>query len=156
MGVPARLIDFLNRSKVPYEVLHHPEAFTAQELAAIEHVKGRSHAKVVMVKTEGQVLMAVLPADHRVDLEKLDKATGRKTALATEAEFKALFPDCAVGTMPPFGELYGVPAYLDASLTDAERIVFEAGTHSDAIRMRYADYARVAKPTVAEFAMKLH
>jgi Ala-tRNA(Pro) deacylase len=150
------LIDFLNRSKVPYEVLHHPEAFTAQELAAIEHVKGRSHAKVVMVKAEGAVLMAVLPADHRVDLEKLDKATGRKTALATEAEFKALFPDCAVGTMPPFGELYGVPAYLDASLTDAERIVFEAGTHSDAIRMRYADYARVAKSTVADFAVKLH
>jgi Ala-tRNA(Pro) deacylase len=150
------LIDFLNRSKVRYEVLHHPEAFTAQELAAIEHVKGRSHAKVVMVKAEGEVLMAVLPADHRVDLEKLDKATGRKTALATEAEFKALFPDCAVGTMPPFGELYGVPAYLDTSLTDAERIVFEAGTHSDAIRMRYADYARVAKSTIADFAVKMH
>jgi Ala-tRNA(Pro) deacylase len=150
------LIDFLNRSKVRYEVLHHPEAFTAQELAAIEHVKGRSHAKVVMVKAEGEVLMAVLPADHRVDLEKLDKATGRKTALATEAEFKALFPDCAVGTMPPFGELYGVPVYLDASLTDAERIVFEAGTHSDAIRMRYADYARVAKSTIADFAVKMH
>jgi len=156
MGVPARLIDFLNRSKVRYEVLHHPEAFTAQELAAIEHVKGRSHAKVVMVKAEGEVLMAVLPADHRVDLEKLDKATGRKTALATEAEFKVLFPDCAVGTMPPFGELYGVPVYLDASLTDAERIVFEAGTHSDAIRMRYADYARVAKSTIADFAVKMH
>jgi Ala-tRNA(Pro) deacylase len=150
------LIDFLNRSKVRYEVLHHPEAFTAQELAAIEHVKGRSHAKVVMVKAEGEVLMAVLPADHRVDLEKLDKATGRKTALATEAEFKVLFPDCAVGTMPPFGELYGVPVYLDASLTDAERIVFEAGTHSDAIRMRYADYARVAKSTIADFAVKMH
>jgi len=156
MGVPARLIDFLNRSKVRYEVLHHPEAFTAQELAAIEHVKGRSHAKVVMVKAEGEVLMAVLPADLRIDLEKLEKATGRKTALATEADFRALFPDCAVGTMPPFGELYGVPVYLDASLTDAERIVFEAGTHSDAIRMRYADYARVAKSTIADFAVKMH
>jgi len=156
MGVPARLIEFLNRSKVPYEVLHHPEAFTAQELAAIEHVKGRSHAKVVMVKTDREVLMAVLPADHRVDLEKLEKATGRKTALATEAEFRALFPDCAVGTMPPFGELYGVRAYLDTSLTEAERIVFEAGTHSDAIKMRYTDYARVTKPAVADFAMKLH
>ncbi|HVM59793.1 MAG TPA: YbaK/EbsC family protein [Verrucomicrobiae bacterium] len=156
MGVPARLIELLNRSKVPYEVVHHPEAFTAQELAAIEHVKGRSHAKVVMVKADAEVLMAVLPADHRVDLERLDRAIGRKTVLATEEEFKALFPDCAVGTMPPFGELYGVPAYLDASLTDAERIVFEAGTHSDAIKMRYTDYARVAKPTVADFAVKLH
>ncbi|HTS19179.1 MAG TPA: YbaK/EbsC family protein [Verrucomicrobiae bacterium] len=155
MGVPARLIELLNRSEVPYQVVHHPEAFTAQELAAIEHVKGRSHAKVVMVRTDAEVLMTVLPADHRVDLEKLDKAVGRKTALATEEDFKALFPDCAVGTMPPFGELYGVPAYLDSSLTDAERIVFEAGTHSDAIRMRYADYVRVAKPIVADFAVKM-
>jgi Ala-tRNA(Pro) deacylase len=156
MGVPARLIEFLDQSKVRYEVLHHPEAFTAQELAAIEHVKGRSHAKVVMVKADGDLLMAVLPADHRIDLEKLDKATGRKTALATEADFKALFPDCAVGTMPPFGGLYGVAGYVDASLTDAEKIVFEAGTHSDAIKMRYADYERLAKPTVADFAVKMH
>jgi len=156
MGVPARLIEFLDQSKVRYEVLHHPEAFTAQELAAIEHVKGRSHAKVVMVKADGELLMAVLPADHRVDLEKLRQITGRPTALATEAEFKALFPDCAVGTMPPFGQLYGVATYLDTSLTGADKIVFEAGTHSDAIKMRYPDYERLAKPTTADFAVKLH
>jgi Ala-tRNA(Pro) deacylase len=156
VGVPARLIDLLNQSKVRYEVLHHPEAFTAQELAAIEHVKGRSHAKVVMVKADGEVLMAVLPADLRIDLEKLDKVVGRKTALATEADFQALFPDCAIGTMPPFGQLYGVATYLDASLADADKIVFEAGTHSDAVKMRYADYERLAKPTTADFALKLH
>ena len=156
MGVPTRLIDFLNQSKVRYELLHHPEAFTAQELAAIEHVKGRSHAKVVMVKTDGQLLMAVLPTDHRIDLEKLNVVTGHPTKLATEAEFKALFPDCAVGAMPPFGQLYGVATYLDKSLADADPFVFEAGTHSDAVRMRYADYERVAKPMVAEFAVKLH
>ncbi|MGD1019229.1 MAG: YbaK/EbsC family protein [Verrucomicrobiia bacterium] len=153
--MPARLIEFLNQSKVRYEVLHHPEAFTAQELAAIEHVKGRSHAKVVMVKAGEQVLMAVLPADHRIDLEKFDRATGRKTALATEADFGALFPDCAVGTMPPFGGLYGVAGYVDASLAGAGKIVFEAGTHSDAIKMRYADYERLANLTVADFAVKL-
>jgi len=156
MAVPTKLIDFLNQSKVRYDVLHHPEAFTAQELAAIEHVSGRSHAKVVMVKTDGELLMTVLPADHRLDLEKLDKIAGRQTALATEAEFKSLFPDCAVGSMPPFGQLYGVATYLDKSLAEAERIVFEAGTHSDAIKMRYADYERLAKPTVADFAVKLH
>lgn len=156
MGVPARLIDFLNQSKVRYEVLHHPEAFTAQELAAIEHVKGRSHAKVVMVKTDGELVMTVLPADHRIDLEQLSKITGRSAALATEAEFKTLFPDCAVGTMPPFGQLYGVATYLDRSLADADKLVFEAGTHSDAIRMQYADYERVAKPTIGDFAVKLH
>ncbi len=156
MGIPTRLIDFLNQSKVRYDVLHHPEAFTAQELAAIEHVKGRSHAKVVMIRAGNEEFMAVLPADHRVDLAKLDKVTGQRTALATEAEFKALFPDCAVGTMPPFGHLYGVATYVDTSLTDADHIVFEAGTHSDAVKMGYADYARLAKPTVADFAVKLH
>jgi Ala-tRNA(Pro) deacylase len=155
MGVPARLIDFLNQNKVRYEVLHHPEAFTAQELAAVEHVKGRSHAKVVMVKAGEEVLMAVLPSDLRIDLEKLEKVVGRKTALATEADFQALFPDCVVGTMPPFGGLYGVAGYVDASLSEAAKIVFEAGTHSDAIRMRYADYERLAKPTVADFAVKV-
>ena len=156
MGIPTRLIDFLNQNKVRYEVLHHPEAFTAQELAAIEHVKGRSHAKVVMVKTGAELLMAVLPADHRIDLERLGQVTGRQAALATEGEFKALFPDCAVGTMPPFGPLYGVVTYLDKSLADADRIVFEAGTHSDAVKMGYADYERLAKPTIADFAVKLH
>ena len=156
MGIPTRLIDFLNQSKVRYEVLHHPEAFTAQELAAIEHVKGRSHAKVVMIKVDGVESMAVLPADHRVDLEKLSKVTGKRPALATETEFKTLFPDCAVGTMPPFGRLYGLPTYVDASLTEAGQIVFEAGTHSDAIKMSYADYARLAEPTAADFAVKLH
>src|SRR5206468_4359252 len=100
MGIPARLIEFLDQNKVGYEILHHPEAFTAQELAAIEHVKGKQHAKVVMVKSDGAQLMAVLPADHRVDLEKFEKLTGKSTALATEADFKALFPDCALGTMP--------------------------------------------------------
>ena len=156
MGVPTKLIDFLNQSKVHYEVLHHPEAFTAQELAAIEHVSGRSHAKVVMVKTDGDLLMTVLPADHRLDLDKLNKIAGRQTAVATEAEFKSLFPDCAIGSMPPFGQLYGVATYLDKSLAEAERIVFEAGTHSDAIKMRYADYERLARPTIADFAVKLH
>jgi len=147
-------MEFLNQSKVRYEVLHHPEAFTAQELAAIEHVKGRSHAKVVMIKAGGEVLMAVLPADLRIDLEKLEKVTGRKTTLATEADFQGLFPDCAVGTMPPFGGLYGVAGYIDASLSEAGKIVFEAGTHSDAIKMRYGDYERLAKLTVADFAVK--
>ena len=155
MGIPARLIEFLKENKVRYEVLHHPEAFTAPELAAIEHVKGRSHAKVVMVRAGGELVMAVLPTDHRIDLEKLGKVTGRETALAGEGEFKVLFPDCAVGTMPPFGQLYGVATYVDRGLAESDRIVFEAGTHSDAVKMRYADYERLTKPTVAEFAVKL-
>jgi Ala-tRNA(Pro) deacylase len=156
MAIPAKLIEFLNQGKVRYEVIHHPEAFTAQELAAIEHVKGKNHAKVVMVKAGPEKLMAVLPADHRVDLEKLDKLLGKRTMLATEAEFKMLFPDCAVGTMPPFGKLYGLPTYVDRSLTDDQFIVFEAGTHTDAVQMSYADYARLAQPQVADIGVKLH
>ena len=156
MAIPRTLTEFLDKNKVRYEVIHHPEAFTAQELSAIEHVKGKQHAKVVMVKADGSQLMTVLPADHRVDLEKLDKLTGRQTALASEADFKQLFPDCAVGTMPPFGHLYGIETYVDRSLTYNEMIVFEAGTHSDAVKMSYADFARLAQAKVADFAVKLH
>jgi Ala-tRNA(Pro) deacylase len=154
MGIPARLIEFLNNGKARYDILHHPEAFTAQELAAIEHVKGRSHAKVVMAKTGTEVFMTVLPADHRIDLDKLTDAIHKPAALAIEADFRELFPDCAVGAMPPFGLLYGLATYLDQSLTSGERLVFEAGTHSDAIRMNFAEYQRLAKPNVADFAVK--
>jgi len=155
MAIPSKLIEFLNQNKVRYAILHHPEAFTAQELTAIEGVKGRYHAKVVMVKADGALLMTVLPADHRVDLEQLDRLTGKKTVLATEADFKAAFPDCAIGTMPPFGSLYNVPTWVDKSLADDEYIVFEAGTHTDAIRMSYADYARLAAASTGSFAVKL-
>ena len=154
MGIPSKLIEFLNQNKVRYEILHHPEAFTAQELAAVEHVKGKQHAKVVMVKSDGAPVMTVLPADHRVDLDKFNKLTGKLAALATEADFKGLFPDCAVGSMPPFGSLYGVATYVDQSLAENDTIVFEAGTHSDAMKMRYGDFARVANARVADFATK--
>jgi len=156
MAIPAKLIEFLNQNKVRYTVLHHPEAFTAQELSAIESVKGRYHAKVVMLKAGQQMIMAVLPAEHRVELEQFEKLCGARMALATETEFKALFPDCAVGSMPPFGKLYGVPTWVDASLTEDDYIVFEAGTHTDAIRMSYADFARLAEPEIADFAVKSH
>jgi Ala-tRNA(Pro) deacylase len=154
MEIPRKLISYLNEKKVPYEILHHPEAFTAQTIAAAEHVKGRHHAKVVMVKSDDKHLMTVLPADSRLDLEKLEKLTGKPAALESEAEFKNLFPDCAPGTMPPFGDLYGVPTYVDKSLTKEDYIVFEAGTHTDAIKLNYKDYERTAKPHVQEFAIK--
>ena len=156
MEIPKKLISYLNEKKVNYEVLHHAEAFTAQTIAAAEHVKGRHHAKVVMVKSGGQHLMTVLPADSRLDLEKLEKVTGKPASLESEAEFKDLFPDCAPGTMPPFGDLYGVPTYVDRSLTNQGHIVFEAGTHTDAIKLRYSDYERTAKPRIEDFAVRLH
>jgi len=145
----------LNENKVAYEILHHSEAVTAQRIAQAEHVKGRRHAKVVMLKSGGQHLMTVLPADHQIDLGKVGKAIGKPASLDTEQEFKSLFPDCAVGAMPPFGNLYGVPTYVDRSLSLEEYIVFEAGTHTDAIKLNYRDYEKMVKPRVEDLAIKI-
>jgi len=155
MKIPLQLIDCLNESKVRYEILHHPEAVTAQRIAQAEHVKGRHHAKVVMIKSGEQRLMAVLPADHQIDLEKVGKVIGETASLDSEKEFKSLFPDCAIGAMPPFGNLYGLPTYVDKSLAAQDYIVFEAGTHSDAIKLRYRDYEKIVKPQVEDLAIKL-
>ena len=155
LKIPKQLIDCLKENKVDYEILHHPEAVTAQRIAQAEHVKGRHHAKIVMVKSGEQHLMTVLPADHQIDLKKLKKAVGKAVSLDSEQEFKPLFPDCAVGAMPPFGNLYGVPTYVDKSLSQEEYIVFEAGTHTDAIKLSYRDYEKIAKPRVEDFAIKI-
>jgi Ala-tRNA(Pro) deacylase len=153
MQIPKRLIDCLTEKNVLYEILHHREAFTAQRIAEAEHVKAEHHAKVVMVKTGEHHLMAVLPADRRVDLEKVEKITGQPASLDTEWEFRSLFPDCAVGTMPPFGNLYGLPTYVDRSLAKEDYIVFEAGTHTDAIKLSYSAYEQIVKPQIADLAM---
>jgi Ala-tRNA(Pro) deacylase len=155
MEIPKKLIGYLNEKKVSYEIVHHPEAFTAQTVAAAEHVKGRLHAKVVMLRSGSKHLMTVLPADRRLDLEKLEKIIGGSVVLEKEIEFKDLFPDCAPGTMPPFGDLYGVPTYVDSSLSKEDYIVFEAGTHTDAIKLSFADYQRAANPRIEDFAIKL-
>ena len=119
MEMPRRLIECLEENKVRYEVLQHPEAVSAQRIAQAEHVKGRHHAKVVIVKSGDGHLMIVLPADHHIDLEKVEKAVGKSMSLDKEQEFKSLFPDCAIGAMPPFGNLYGLPTYVDQSLAGA-------------------------------------
>src|SRR4051812_49582462 len=106
MQIPKRLIDCLKENKVNYEILRHAEAVTAQRIAQAEHVKGRHHAKVVIVESGNQLLMVVLSADHQIDLEKAEKAIGKPVSLAREDEFKSLFADCAIGAMPPFGNLY--------------------------------------------------
>jgi Ala-tRNA(Pro) deacylase len=155
LKIPKQLIDCLHDNQVPYEVLHHPEAVTAQRIAQAEHVKGRHHAKVVILKSGGKHLMAVLPADHQIDLKKLKTIVGKPVSLDKEKEFKSLFPDCATGAMPPFGNLYNVPTYLDQSLAGQDYIVFEAGTHTDAIKLSYRDYETVVKPQVANFAVKI-
>ena len=155
MEIPKQLIECLNENKVRYEVLRHPEAVTAQRIAQVEHVKGRHHAKVVMVKSGEQHLMMVLPADCQIDLEKVERAIGKAVSLDKEQAFKSLFPDCAIGAMPPFGNLYGLPTYVDKHLAEQDYIVFEAGTHTDAIKMSYRDYEKIVKPKVDDVAIKL-
>jgi Ala-tRNA(Pro) deacylase len=155
MKIPKQVTDCLNEHKVRYEILHHPEAVTAQRIAQAEHIKGRYHAKVVILKSGEQHLMTVLPADHQIDLEKVGKVIGKTASLGKEQEFKSLFPDCAIGAMPPFGNLYGLPTYVDSHLAQQDYIVFEAGTHTDAIKMSYRDYEKIVKPQVEDLAIKL-
>jgi Ala-tRNA(Pro) deacylase len=116
------------------------------------HASEKEIAKVVIVKVQERFMMTVLPASWHVDLHRLRTVFAtHQLRLATEDEIKGLFPDCELGAMPPFGNLYGVSVYVDQSLTEDEEIVFQAGTHSDAIRMRYRDYAALVFPVVAEF-----
>src|SRR5213080_5255643 len=112
MEIPKQLIECLKGNKVSYEVLHHPEAVTAQRSAQAEHSKGRHHAKVVMIKSGGQHLMMVLPADHQIDLEKVEKTIGKAVSLDKEEEFKSLLADCAIGAMPSLVNIYGLPTYV--------------------------------------------
>jgi Ala-tRNA(Pro) deacylase len=155
MEIPRRLIDCLNEKNVQYEILHHAEAMTAQRIAQAEHVKGRHQAKVVMIKSGDQHLMTVLPADHHIDLEKVEKVLGKAVSLDKEDDFKSLFPDSAIGAMPPFGNIYGLPTFVDKHLAEQEYIVFEAGTHTDAIKMSYRDYEKIVGPKVEDLAIKL-
>jgi Ala-tRNA(Pro) deacylase len=153
MGCKEDLESYLRENSVPFQVQHHAVAYTAQEVAAAEHVPGRLLAKVVMLMADDKLCMFVQPAPARVDLEKAAAVLGAKEArLAHEDEFADRFPGCEVGAMPPFGNLYDVPLYVDKSLAEDETIVFEAGTHTDTMSMKYADFERLTKPTVAEFA----
>ncbi len=136
-----------------FEVIPHPEAFTAQRTAEAEHAPGRMQAKVVMVKVDGQPTMAVLPANHRLDLERMREALdARKVHLMAEPEFEALFPDCEAGAMPPFGEMYNLPMYVDQRLSENDWILFNAGTHRESIRMTFRDYERLVRPALLPLA----
>lgn len=149
--VSDKLKKYLEENGVAYEVITHGEAFTAQEIAAAMHVKGGMLVKVVLLKGEKGLIMAAIPADRVVDIASLRDELGlRLAALARENEFKDVFPDCEVGTMPPFGNLYGIPVYVDKALSGYGDIVFQAGTHYEAIKMRYADFEWLVSPQVVK------
>jgi Ala-tRNA(Pro) deacylase len=149
-----RLKKFLDERGVPYETIQHTTAYTAQGVAASIHISGRELAKTTVVKLGDTFALAVLPAPMRVDTDALGRMAGARTArLATESEFQGLFPGCEVGAMPPFGNLYDLPVWVEEALTRDESIVFNAGTHREAMRIAFADFERLVKPKVASFAV---
>jgi Ala-tRNA(Pro) deacylase len=145
---------YLEENGVDYQVLYHPRVYTAQEVAAAQHVSGKELAKVVMIKVDNELAMMVLPASSMLDMDKLKRVfQGRRTKLALEEEFQGLFPDCEIGAMPPFGNLYDLQVYVDTALAEQPHIVFQAGSHVETISMAYSDFANLVQPKVAEFAI---
>ncbi len=154
--ISKRLKNLLDENYIKYVSIIHSRAHTAQEVAHSAHVKGACFAKTVMVKSGTEDIMAVLPASHRVEFEGLSRVTqNADVRLSTEPEFQALFPECEAGAMPPFGNLYRMRVICDASLAASEEIVFNAGTHTEAIRMRFDDFVRLVEPRLCTFAKHL-
>ncbi|HID75682.1 MAG TPA: YbaK/EbsC family protein [Planctomycetaceae bacterium] len=150
-----RLKQFLDSHNVNYISITHSPAITAQEIAASAHVPGKELAKTVMVKIDGKMAMAVLPASYKVDFQLLREAAGaEEVELADEREFKDMFPECEVGAMPPFGNLYDMEVYVSRSLAEDEQIAFNAGSHTELIRLAYQDFERLVKPKVVRLAAK--
>lgn len=150
----AKLLNYLDRNKVLYQKLSHSPAYTAQEIAAKAHVSGWELAKTVIVKLDGEYAMAVLPASEQIDFELLKEATGSSTVhLASEEEFKDLFPNCDVGAMPPFGNLFDMDVYVAPELAEDDLIAFSAGSHTELIRLAYEDFEKLVDPEMLPFAV---
>jgi Ala-tRNA(Pro) deacylase len=153
MSCKDKLEAFLREHSVPFEVHHHPPAYTAQRVAQAEHVSGRMVVKVVMAFADGKMVMLALPAHRNANLAKAAEVAGAKEVrLAHEDEFAAAFPDCDVGAMPPFGNLYEIPVYVDSELAEDETIIFNAGTHEDTIHMKFEDFRQLVEPTMADLS----
>jgi Ala-tRNA(Pro) deacylase len=147
-----KLRQFLDENLVKYVVITHSKAFTAQGVAASAHISGKELAKTVMLKKDGELCMAVLPASRQVNLAVFAKFTNSKdVSLASERDFKDRFPDCEVGAMPPFGNLYELRVYVDTSLTRDKDIAFNAGSHLELIQLAYQDFERLVQPTIVDF-----
>jgi Ala-tRNA(Pro) deacylase len=148
----SKLKDFLDSNQVKYVAVSHSPAYTAHEIAASAHVPAKDLAKTVMVKVDGKLMMTVLPATHRIILLDLQNGLGAdRVELAKEEEFRDIFPGCSVGAMPPFGNLYGLEVVVAERLTKDEEIAFNAGTHTELIKLAYRDFERLVKPKVLRF-----
>ena len=148
-----KLKDFLDDQNIKYIVIIHSPVYTAQEIAASVHIPGKELAKTVMIRIDGKMAMAVLPAIYKVDFDLLKKFTGAsKVELTNEHDFKDMVPGCEVGAMPPFGNLYGMEVFVAETLAEDEEIAFNAGSHTELIQMAYKDFERLVKPKVIKFS----
>lgn len=155
MAIAPSVEQFLKDNRVDYTVVQHPLAFTAQEDAALSHVPGREWAKTVVCLADGEPIQAVLPAHLAIDVERLRLLAGARTLrLAEESEFERLYPGCARGAMPPLGPMFGQRVFADVALTEDDEITFNAGTHTDAVRIRYDAFAVIAHPVIGAFAQR--
>ena len=151
-----RMEKYLRENGVSFQVETHDQAFTMQEVAAALHVPGNQVAKVVIVCADKEKVMLVLPAPYRMNVDLVrDMVGAKKVRLAKEEEFADLFPDCATGAMPPFGNLYGVPVYVDRSMAEEPDMVFRVGTHRETMKIAYADFVRLAEPVVGDFSWQM-
>lgn len=149
----SRIYEFLQSQGVRYTTIHHPPAYTAQGVATLAHIPQTQVAKVVIVEVDGLLAMAVLPADTHINLRRLKAGLrAHHVGVVTESEFARHFPDCEVGAMPPFGNLYNMPVYVDEELTADPEIAFNAGAHDEVIQLAYAEFARLVSPQVLRFA----
>ena len=148
-----KLKEFLDTNSIKYVTTSHSTAYTAQEVAATSHTPGKELAKTVIIKVDGKMSMAVLPSSFQIDFTLLKKAIGAQIIkLAEEQEFRDMFPACDVGAMPPFGNLYGMDVFVAEKLTEDEEIAFNAGTHTELIRMAYDDFDRLVQPKIMTFS----
>ncbi len=147
-----KMKEFLDCENVKYVIISHSPAFTAQEVAQSAHIKGKDLAKTVIVELDGKMAMAVLPANRKIVLQDLREVTGcDQVKFASEDEFKARFPDCETGAMPPFGNLYGMDVFLAQALTQNEVIAFNAGSHTEVVKLPFKDFERLVHPKVVSF-----
>ncbi|MGD1277794.1 MAG: YbaK/EbsC family protein [Tepidisphaeraceae bacterium] len=150
-----RIQDLLASNNASYRAIKHDPAFTAQEVAQSTHVPGKYMAKTLVVCIDGHLALAVVPATKRLDLTLLrSQAAAKEVRLADESEFEECFGDCEVGTAPPFGNLFGIRTFVDVGMAMQEEIAFNAGTHTDVVIMRFADYSALVKPLMVQIAVE--
>jgi Ala-tRNA(Pro) deacylase len=150
-----RLKAYLDKNRVKYVSLTHSPAFTAQEIAASAHVPGRELAKTVIVEVDGKLAMAVLPASHQIDFHRLKEVAGAREAyLADEDQFQDRFAGCELGAMPPFGNLWEMDVFVAESLAEDDEIAFNAGSHTELIRLSFEDFQRLVKPRLGSFSIR--